>query len=116
MSQWRDVVIFDRMSVRLFGYFARGDVVSLKYVSLVIMLFLSIEQLWNLYMELFRSPINPKMMLVKRILAVEGDVVNTLPPYPDAEVRVPEGHIWVEGFNQTAFATRTTRQLTLLSF
>jgi len=36
-------------------------------------------------------------MLVKRILALEGDVVKTLPPYLDQEIVVPEGHVWVEG-------------------
>lgn len=36
-------------------------------------------------------------MIVKRVVAVVDDVVQTLPPYPDHEVRVPEGHIWVEG-------------------
>jgi len=28
---------------------------------------------------------------------MEGDIVKTLPPYPDKEVRIPAGHIWVEG-------------------
>jgi signal peptidase I len=46
---------------------------------------------------LFRDPLDSKKMLVKRIVAVAGDVVKTLPPYPDAEVFVPEGHVWVEG-------------------
>jgi inner membrane protease subunit 2 len=36
-------------------------------------------------------------MLVKRILAMEGDIVKTLPPYPDREVHIPQGHVWVEG-------------------
>lgn len=36
-------------------------------------------------------------MIVKRVVAVADDVVQTLPPYLEAEVRVPEGHIWVEG-------------------
>lgn len=36
-------------------------------------------------------------MLVKRVVAVAGDIVKTLPPYPDAEVFIPEGHVWVEG-------------------
>lgn len=36
-------------------------------------------------------------MLVKRIVGVEGDLVMTLPPYPDPVVRVPPGHLWVEG-------------------
>ena len=45
----------------------------------------------------FRDPINGRKMIVKRIVAVAGDVIKTLPPYPDAEVLVPEGHVWVEG-------------------
>lgn len=28
---------------------------------------------------------------------MEGDIVKTLPPYPLPEVRIPEGHVWVEG-------------------
>jgi inner membrane protease subunit 2 len=36
-------------------------------------------------------------MLVKRILALPGDRVHTLPPYPDQVVTVPPGHAWVEG-------------------
>lgn len=36
-------------------------------------------------------------MLVKRIIGVEGDVIRTLPPYPDPVVHVPPGHVWVEG-------------------
>jgi hypothetical protein len=36
-------------------------------------------------------------MLVKRILALPGDKVQTLPPYPDQIVTVPPGHAWVEG-------------------
>jgi inner membrane protease subunit 2 len=45
---------------------------------------------------LVRDPIHDKM-IVKRVIAVSGDAVKTLPPYPAAEVLVPEGHIWVEG-------------------
>ena len=44
-----------------------------------------------------RSPSEPGRMLVKRVLALEGDVVRTLPPCPDAEAVVPPGHVWVEG-------------------
>lgn len=36
-------------------------------------------------------------MIVKRVIAVAGDIIKTLPPYPEPEVLVPEGHIWVEG-------------------
>ncbi|KAG1753917.1 peptidase S24/S26A/S26B/S26C [Suillus paluster] len=44
-----------------------------------------------------RDPLDSRKMIVKRVVAVAGDVIKTLPPYPDAEVFVPEGHIWVEG-------------------
>lgn len=27
----------------------------------------------------------------------DPEQVKTLPPYPDTEVRIPEGHLWVEG-------------------
>ncbi|KAI0722861.1 LexA/Signal peptidase [Earliella scabrosa] len=71
-SPWRDIVLFDRFSVKMWHQFRRGDVVALK------------------------SPTDSKLV-VKRIIALEGDVVRTLPPYPDAEVRIPPGHAWVEG-------------------
>ncbi|KAI5119894.1 hypothetical protein M0805_003698 [Coniferiporia weirii] len=66
----RDLVLFDRWSVRSVQ---RGDIVSL------------------------RSPVDPGKYLVKRVIAVAGDVVRTLPPYPLPEVEIPDGHIWVEG-------------------
>jgi len=71
-STWRDVVLFDRFSIAL-GRWHREDIVALK------------------------SPINPKILLVKRIVALAGDIVTTLPPYPDKEVTIPPGHVWVEG-------------------
>ncbi|KAJ6599186.1 signal peptidase [Mycena vulgaris] len=70
---WRDVAIFDRISIHTFQRYGRGDIVALK------------------------SPNNAKYELVKRIIAVEGDTVKTLPPYPEPEVHIPKGHIWVEG-------------------
>ncbi|KAG6829332.1 hypothetical protein H0H92_004935 [Tricholoma furcatifolium] len=39
-----------------------------------------------------RSPENPNHKLVKRIVAMEGEVVHTLPPYPDPVVKIPQGH------------------------
>ncbi|KAF9881888.1 hypothetical protein CkaCkLH20_01034 [Colletotrichum karsti] len=45
----------------------------------------------------FRSPYHPETVAVKRVIAVEGEYVNTRPPHPQPVVRVPQGHIWVEG-------------------
>jgi inner membrane protease subunit 2 len=72
-SPSHDVVVFDRLSVRSGRPIAIGDVVSL------------------------RDPVDSRKMIVKRVVALADDVVRTLPPYPDTEVLVPEGHIWVEG-------------------
>lgn len=72
-SAWNDVIIFDRFSVNSGKPILRGDIVSL------------------------RDPIRYKRTIVKRVVAVSGDVVKTLPPYLQPEVLVPEGHIWVEG-------------------
>lgn len=72
-SPWRDLVLFDRVSIKIRHEYNRDDVVAL------------------------RSPINPKLMLVKRIIALPGDTVKTLPPHPITEVIVPPGHVWVEG-------------------
>ncbi|TFY59793.1 hypothetical protein EVJ58_g5558 [Rhodofomes roseus] len=71
-SPWRDLVLFDRFSIRTLRKYERGDIVALA------------------------SPIDSKL-LVKRIVALGGDTVKTLPPHPDAEVRIPPGHVWVEG-------------------
>jgi len=45
----------------------------------------------------FRSPQDPRRILIKRVIAIEGDTIQTLPPYPDAFVTIPNGHVWVEG-------------------
>lgn len=52
---------------------------------------------------LLSDPIDSRKMIVKRIIAVAGDVIKTLPPYPDAEIIVPEGHVWVEGETGVVF-------------
>lgn len=44
-----------------------------------------------------RSPNNPEAVAIKRIVGLEGDTVHTRPPYPFPEVKIPKGHIWVEG-------------------
>ncbi|MCJ1474516.1 hypothetical protein MMC13_003174 [Lambiella insularis] len=46
------------------------------------------------------SPYHPENMIVKRIIALEGDEVVTRKPYPGGETAlVPLGHVWVEGEN-----------------
>ncbi|KAG2135950.1 peptidase S24/S26A/S26B/S26C [Suillus bovinus] len=72
-SSWDDIVIFDRYSINSREPIRKGDIVAL------------------------RDPLDSRKMIVKRVVAVAGDVVKTLPPYPDAEVFIPEGHVWVEG-------------------
>jgi len=44
------------------------------------------------------SPKDPDQRLIKRVVALEGDLVETL-GYRHAVVRVPDGHCWVEGDN-----------------
>ncbi|KAJ7095265.1 signal peptidase [Mycena belliarum] len=70
---WRDIGIFDRLSIHTLHRYDRGDIIALK------------------------SPYNPNHESVKRIIAIEGDTVRTLLPYPEREVKVPKGHVWVEG-------------------
>ncbi|SAM06007.1 hypothetical protein [Absidia glauca] len=41
------------------------------------------------------SPTNPKSVITKRIIALQGDTVKPL--RSDKKVRVPKGHCWVEG-------------------
>ncbi|KAF9482502.1 LexA/Signal peptidase [Pholiota conissans] len=71
-SLWRDIGLF-RRDVDIDAKYSREDIVTL------------------------RSPENHERLLIKRIVAKEGDTVRTLPPYPDAEVVIPKNHVWVEG-------------------
>ena len=45
----------------------------------------------------FWSPQNPQRLVVKRVVALEGDEVLTRQPFPFASTDVPFGHVWVEG-------------------
>ncbi|KAF9055030.1 LexA/Signal peptidase, partial [Hymenopellis radicata] len=69
----QDFGLFDRISVKASADFQRGDIV------------------------LVTSPVNARRTLIKRVIAKEGDLVTTLPPYPEPQVRVPLGHVWIEG-------------------
>ncbi|RKU47679.1 hypothetical protein DL546_009163 [Coniochaeta pulveracea] len=61
---------------------------------------------WKLYAQeslargmivTFRTPHDPNKISVKRVIGLEGDIVHTRRPYPNGYIRVPPGHIWVEG-------------------
>jgi len=45
----------------------------------------------------FWSPYHPEVQAIKRVIAVEGDIVYTRAPYPYPTCEVPHGHVWVEG-------------------
>uniref|UniRef100_A0A6B2EE67 Mitochondrial inner membrane protease subunit 2 n=1 Tax=Phlebotomus kandelakii TaxID=1109342 RepID=A0A6B2EE67_9DIPT len=68
-----DYVFLSRWSVRNLEI-NRGDIVSLI------------------------SPKNPDQKILKRVLALEGDVISTI-GYYKPYVTVPEGHFWIEGDN-----------------
>ncbi|XP_024912086.1 mitochondrial inner membrane protease subunit 2 [Cynoglossus semilaevis] len=42
------------------------------------------------------SPKNPQQKIIKRVIGLEGDFIRTL-HYKNRYVRVPGGHLWVEG-------------------
>lgn len=69
----KDYVFLNKLSCKLYQV-ARGDVVALL------------------------SPRDPEQKLIKRVIGLEGDIINTL-NYKKSLIRVPEGHCWVEGDN-----------------
>ncbi|XP_014253250.1 mitochondrial inner membrane protease subunit 2 isoform X3 [Cimex lectularius] len=68
-----DYVFLNRLSLRFYEV-SRGDVVALF------------------------SPKNHDQKIIKRVIGLEGDVINTL-SYKTSTVRIPKGHCWVEGDN-----------------
>ncbi|KAG0067712.1 hypothetical protein BGZ92_005072 [Podila epicladia] len=68
----KDVVLFNRWAIAKYEYNI-GDIVTLA------------------------RPDVPERTVIKRIVALEGDVVQTRAPYPEAHIRVPKGHCWIEG-------------------
>lgn len=71
MSNNNDYVFLSRWAVKDFNV-QRGDVISLV------------------------SPKDPDQKIIKRIVALQGDIVSTL-GYKSQYVKIPEGHCWVEG-------------------
>lgn len=47
----------------------------------------------------FKSPLNPERLSVKRIVGLQGDKIKTKLPFPKETSIVPRNHIWVEGDN-----------------
>ncbi|KAJ8416376.1 hypothetical protein AAFF_G00356640 [Aldrovandia affinis] len=45
---------------------------------------------------LFRSPKNPQQKIIKRVIALQGDLIRTM-GYKNRYVKVPDGHFWIEG-------------------
>ena len=46
------------------------------------------------------SPVEPKEILIKRVIGLEGDVVKTkigLTRVLEEKVRIPKGYVWIEG-------------------
>ncbi|XP_054163416.1 mitochondrial inner membrane protease subunit 2-like [Oppia nitens] len=69
-----DVVLLSHWSARKFDV-KRGQIVSLV------------------------SPREPNQLIIKRVVALEGDTVVTRPRYRHRTIIVPKGHCWVEGDN-----------------
>ncbi|KAL5731865.1 hypothetical protein ACHQM5_004553 [Ranunculus cassubicifolius] len=81
-----DVCLIDRFSHR-FGKVTQGDIVVV------------------------RSPDNPRKMITKRVLGLEGDPVTYMVDPGNSEetttIVVPQGHVWVQGDN--IYASRDSR-------
>ncbi|XP_040327513.1 mitochondrial inner membrane protease subunit 2 [Herpailurus yagouaroundi] len=118
-SQSSDVVLLNHWKVRNFEV-QRGDIVSL--VSTTVnktdpsscpddAYIIVKEDRQN------RSPKNPEQKIIKRVIALEGDIVKTM-GHKNRYVKVPRGHIWVEGdhhghsFDSNSFGPVSLRNLT----
>eukprot|EP00897_Mesotaenium_endlicherianum_P007783 jgi/Mesen1/7032/ME000366S06242 len=50
-----------------------------------------------------KSPTNPRLMVCKRLLGLEGDSITVLPVHASdrvRHVRIPKGHVWLQGDNR----------------
>ncbi|XP_072915549.1 mitochondrial inner membrane protease subunit 2 isoform X2 [Hemitrygon akajei] len=66
-----DIVLLNRWSVRNYEV-QRGDIISLV------------------------SPRNPEQKIIKRVIALEGDIIKTM-GYRNRYIKIPSGHLWIEG-------------------
>ncbi|XP_024542968.1 mitochondrial inner membrane protease subunit 1 isoform X1 [Selaginella moellendorffii] len=70
-----DILVTERLSVKL-GKIRVGDVV------------------------MARSPSDPRMVVCKRILGLEGDTITVVSDKGgSAKVKIPKGHVWLQGDN-----------------
>uniref|UniRef100_A0A8C0EYL0 Mitochondrial inner membrane protease subunit 2 n=1 Tax=Bubo bubo TaxID=30461 RepID=A0A8C0EYL0_BUBBB len=78
-----------------------------KYVNLFakvpssLVVHILLLMLWSVFfmikeMLIVVSPRNPEQKIIKRVIALEGDIIKTI-GYKKKYVKVPHGHIWVEG-------------------
>ncbi|KAK6465497.1 peptidase S24/S26A/S26B/S26C [Scheffersomyces coipomensis] len=71
-----DIVLVQKFNLKSINSLNRGDII------------------------MFRSPNNPEKILTKRILGIQGDIINAKsPPYPKSQTKIPRNHVWVEGDN-----------------
>lgn len=43
------------------------------------------------------SPKDPQQRIIKRVVGLQGDTISTTGNYRHKFVRIPEGHVWIEG-------------------
>mmetsp|Transcript_646 Transcript_646/g.1515 ORF Transcript_646/g.1515 Transcript_646/m.1515 type:complete len:117 (-) Transcript_646:187-537(-) len=70
-----------------------GDVVVLEHMPFQ----------WNKYkagdIVVATSPHDPTKSICKRVLGLEGDTVSYTSGFISSKVKVPEGHVWLQGDN-----------------
>ncbi|KAL9046518.1 MAG: hypothetical protein Q9206_007064 [Seirophora lacunosa] len=76
---------------------------SLRKDAVLVRMWRAAEDVRRGDVVVFRSPVHPGTLAVKRVIALEGDSVvpappSSGPPYPvRGEQEVSLGHVWVEG-------------------
>uniref|UniRef100_A0A8D0DQQ4 Mitochondrial inner membrane protease subunit 2 n=1 Tax=Salvator merianae TaxID=96440 RepID=A0A8D0DQQ4_SALMN len=75
----------------------------LRYVTLycqnlcfTVLIYLSLSVIICILCRTRLSPRNPEQKIIKRVIALEGDIIKTK-GYKKKYVKVPNGHMWVEG-------------------
>lgn len=73
-----------------------GDILLLEHIS---------NKFWGIKVGdvvMARSPTNPRLVVCKRVLGLEGDQVTLLPTIAKGQIQhvvVPKGHVWLQGDN-----------------